>query len=221
MDKALQLPLVRGLDVRTISIFTVWLFHLTSVVGVAIGYQDWFISKTPLNLVIIGLLVVINLPIDNARKLVASVLFFSVGMMVEWVGVHSGVLFGEYSYGSNLGLKLDGVPILIGLNWAVLTLITASMSNGLNAPKWVKAVLGTALMIFLDLFIEVAAPSLDYWEFANGVAPIQNYVMWFAVGLVLQLSYQYLRITGDLRFSFHLYAAQLVFFGFFYGIYGL
>jgi putative membrane protein len=221
MDRVIALPWYSGITRITGSIFVVWLFHISSLVGVSLGYQEWFISKTPLHLLVLAFLVIISYPIDTKAKALISGLFFVVGMFVEWLGVHSGVLFGEYVYGSNLGVMLDGVPLLIGVNWAVLTLITGSISNGLNAPIVVKALAGAGLMLFLDLFIEVAAPQLDYWTFVGGVAPLENYLMWFAVGFGLQLCYQLFKMKGDMRFSLHLYAAQLVFFVFFYGIYGL
>src|SRR4051812_12976794 len=37
---------------------------------------------------------------------------------IEVLGVHSGVPFGDYRYGTALGPALWGVPIVIGLAWA-------------------------------------------------------------------------------------------------------
>ena len=42
---------------------------------------------------------------------------FATGMLVEWIGVHTGYLFGSYDYGTVLGPKLLGVPLIIGINW--------------------------------------------------------------------------------------------------------
>ena len=144
--------------------------------------------------------------------------FFLVGMTVEWLGVHTGVLFGTYEYGYNLGPRLDGIPYLIGVNWAILAFITACISAALVKPNWLRAAIGAGLMVFLDLFIEVSAPRLDYWFFEGGIAPVQNYVMWFIVAYALQLVFQRSGMKGDLRFSLHLYAAQLLFFLYFHGI---
>jgi putative membrane protein len=36
------------------------------------------------------------------------------------LGVHTGILFGNYKYGNALGLKLNDVPILIGINWFIV-----------------------------------------------------------------------------------------------------
>ena len=218
MDRVLQIGSGSVFTVRSVSIFLVWLFHLTSVIGVSLGFEDWFITKTPLHLMAMTILLVLVFPIDSSKKAYLFSAFFLAGMLVEWTGVHSGVLFGAYQYGENLGLKLDGIPLLIGANWAILTFITAAISSALLRSRISRAAVGAGLMVFLDLFIETAAPRLDYWAFEGGLAPFQNYVMWFIVAFILQYAYQRSGIKGDLRFSLHLYAAQLFFFLYFHGI---
>ena len=119
-------------DREKISIGLVWLFHLSAIIGISIGFETWFAAKTPLNLVLAFLLLVLNFSIDTSRKIWLSATFFAMGMLAEWIGVHQGFLFGTYSYGSNLGPKLDGVPFLIGVNWCILVLITGTIANYLT-----------------------------------------------------------------------------------------
>jgi len=208
-------------NVRNLSICIVWLFHLSAIIGVSLGYFDWFINKTPLNLIMLGILVVINFPIDTAKKRWITVLFFSTGMVAEWIGVQYGFLFGEYIYGNNLGIRVDGVPLLIGVNWAILALCTAAISSHVFKNMIFKVVFGALLMVFLDFFIEVAAPSLDFWTWTLGEAPLKNYITWFIIALFLHVVYHASKIKGDFTFSLHLYAAQLIFFVYFYGVYRL
>lgn len=63
-----------------------------------------------------------------------AILVFLLGFTAEWVGVQKGWLFGVYHYGSNLGPKLAGVPLIIGINWAMLTLATGA-KHGINAQE--------------------------------------------------------------------------------------
>ena len=56
---------------------------------------------------------------------------FAIGFSAELIGVHSGMLFGNYSYGNNLGLKLAEVPLIIGINWGVLAVTSASITETL------------------------------------------------------------------------------------------
>ena len=117
---------------QSISIFLIWLFHLSAIVGISAGYEEWFMSKTPLNLTAVFLLLLWNFETKPMRFWLGLAFFFCGGMLLEWVGVHYGFLFGTYEYGSNLGPKLDGIPYLIGVNWAVLTLTTGVMASAIT-----------------------------------------------------------------------------------------
>ena len=72
------------------------------------------------------------------------------------------------------------------------------------------------MMIFLDFFMEVAAPPFDFWIWAEEVAPLRNYIAWFGIALVLHTIYQAANIRGNVKLSAHLYLSQLAFFAFFY-----
>ena len=110
----------RLIKIKPLSIFILWLFQLTAIIGVSIGFKDWFISKTPLNLLITFCLLILNFRIDTVKKIIYSLSIIIISLFVEWVGVKYGFLFGEYKYGHNLGYKIDGVPLLIGVNWLLL-----------------------------------------------------------------------------------------------------
>ncbi|MFT5735867.1 MAG: putative membrane protein [Maribacter sp.] len=200
----------------TVSIAIIWLFHISAMIGVALGEVDWFVEKTPLNLIISLLIFLVFFPIDTFKKSIAFLIFFAGGIFAEWLGVTYQMLFGEYAYGSNFGPKLDGVPYLIGAYWAILTFITASI---MDYTKWhtVTKVIGAAgLMVLLDFLMEHTAPIFDYWTFAGGIPTMENYVTWFALGIAFQLIVKLLGITGNKLLSVHLYLAQFIFFLFFY-----
>lgn len=206
---------------RNGAIFLVWLFHVSAIIGIALGHFEWFISKTPLNLLLIGILVIVAYPVNTEKAIRASVSFYIIGMTVEWIGVHYEYLFGPYSYGENLGPKLDGVPWLIGVNWMVLTLVTAAISDKLFDYWSLKILSGALLMVFLDVFIEQVAPLLDFWSFSSAEVPLRNYLAWFLISVFLHYIYQRTRLQGDFTLSLHIYLAQLTFFLYLYGIYGI
>ena len=47
------------------------------------------------------------------------------GYIIEVIGVNSGIIFGRYSYLSALGFKVYNTPVIIGLNWFLLTYTAA------------------------------------------------------------------------------------------------
>lgn len=204
-----------------LAIFIIWLFHLTAMIGISIGYEDWFVSKTPINLSLIFLLLLWSFPDKSFRLAIAISSFFIGGMVFEWLGVHYGLFFGTYEYGNNLGPKLLDIPWFIGVNWAVLTIASASIASTIFKNKTARIFLGAGLMVFLDLFLEQSAPIFDFWLFENGIVPLKNYIAWFGISLLFNFIYQSLKLNGNSKFSYHLYIAQLVFFVYFYGFYNL
>ncbi len=205
-----------NLNSEKFAIGTIWLFQIAALVGISLGYKDWFLSKTPLNLILINFLLIVILQINDKSKLLIFSSVFAIGFVVERIGVHTGVLFGSYNYGENLGLKLDGIPLLIGMNWAMLVFVTGSISNQLKINKYAKIILASSLMVFLDLFMEQNASYFDFWHFQDGVVPLKNYFTWFIVAVIMQALFQskFSKLTS--YFSGHLYASQMAFFVFFY-----
>ena len=197
-----------------LSIFLVWLFHLSAIVGISLGFKDWFLTKTPINLLVCTGLFFWIYPIDHRKKLLIFLLFFLVGMLAEWLGANHSILFGSYDYGNNLGYKIDGVPLFIGVNWALLTFISAELSRKLISNLWGNALIASLLMVFLDYFMEQNAPDFDFWSFGDHV-PLENYITWFALAFVLQLILQKSGIKGNFAICLHLYLAQLFFFTYF------
>ena len=196
-----------------ISVFTIWLFAISAIIGIYLGNLQWFITKTPLNLLLGATLLFINLPINTARKLSVWLLAFVIGMAVEIAGVQTGSIFGEYYYGENLGAKFMGVPYLIGVNWAVLAFLTVSISKQFSNKLWTSAIIGASLMVGLDFFLEPMARVFDFWHFANDQVPMQNYIAWFFISLFLQVVIQKTTSIKKTSFSFHLFFSQVIFFG--------
>lgn len=204
-----------------ISIALLALFHLTAMIGITIGYKEWFVSKTPFTLFLSFVLLIINYPINSYKKWAYTGLFFFIGMLAEWIGVNQGWLFGSYAYGENMGPKFDGVPYFIGIYWAVLTFVTGDIAGRISGNLLIKIFIGAFLMVLLDYFMETAAPRFDFWTFKGGMAPVENYITWFAVAAFLHLILQKVKLQGNFNFSLALYLIQLIFFSYFYVLYSV
>jgi bisanhydrobacterioruberin hydratase len=198
-----------------LSIFLVWLFHVSAIVGIWLGHADWFLPLTPLNLMLCFGLLLWNIPNLNKQDVFLLLVPFSFGMIAEWLGVNFGLIFGDYAYGNNLGPKIWGVPWMIGINWAILVFLTASIAQKISKNLFVASTIGATLMVLLDLIIEQVAPQFDFWEFNNNIVPLQNYVGWFVVAFLAHLIYQ--KFFSKHQFTFSLWAllAFVVFFGMF------
>ncbi|MEN8883244.1 MAG: carotenoid biosynthesis protein [Flavobacteriaceae bacterium] len=195
-----------------ISIFIIWLFNISGIIGILSSYSDWFLELTPLNLLLYLLLITWNLENLSKQYLFAFSIPFFLGFLTEFLGVNYGLLFGNYSYGENLGFKIGGVPLMICINWAVLTIITADLSSMIVKNKIFRALLGGFLMMVLDIIIEISAPRFDFWEFENNSIPLKNYIAWFVIGSLAHYLYHQFKIKTHKKISMHIFVAITVFF---------
>jgi putative membrane protein len=185
---------------------------VSALIGMALGYEDWFIPKTPLNLMIGFVLLVWNTAFDSWKVILGFAIAFIVGMTMEILGVSTGKIFGNYAYGANLGSKLLDVPYMIGLYWVVLVVITSFIARKFSNSLILVSSIGAGLMVILDLFIEQMAPRFDFWKFEQHPVPLENYIAWFVIAFILHICVKHLVTQSSSRFSLHLYLSQLSFF---------
>ena len=197
-----------------ISIGIIWLFHICGMIGISYGNKEFFLAFTPINLFISFVLLFINQVQLEKSELNAALIIFFIGMISEILGVNYGLIFGDYIYLDNLGFKVLGVPVLIGVNWIILTFITGSISSYIIKNKHIAAITGAILMILLDLIIEPVAPLLGFWIFDLPTVPLQNYIGWFVIGLTTQYIYHFNVERKEHSFSINLLLVNAVFFAF-------
>ena len=94
-------------------------FHVIGFVGMFFD-KEFFTAATPFNLLLmLGLLLYTQQKI-NVGFIIFFVVCFITGIVVEVVGTSTGYLFGEYVYGTTLGLSFKNVPLVIGINWFII-----------------------------------------------------------------------------------------------------
>lgn len=196
--------------IKKYTLIFLWIIHISAIIGVSLGFDDFFFPKSWGSMLYVFLMLILWFPINNLKYALFFLVCFATGIGVEWIGVHTGSLFGSYYYLENLGYKLDGVPYLIGVNWGILVFITHSISKGFSKSKYIIATLGSALMVFLDYFLEQMCEHAGFWKFADG-AGWYNYLCWFIVAWVLHYVAFQIKLEGDKKTSYHLYFVQLIF----------
>jgi uncharacterized membrane protein len=189
------------------------IFHAVGFWGLLFSQDpEYFQSLTPLNLLLTYTLLFAFHKRWNATFILFAVVVALAGFMAEVVGIHTGLLFGNYSYGEALGTKLFEVPLLIGLNWLMLVYTTGHLANYTKLHWLVKALLATLLMLGLDFFIEPVAMRFDFWDWAGSRIPVSNYIGWFGLSLGLQVYFQKAAIFKQNRMAPFVYLVQLIFF---------
>lgn len=52
---------------KSLILFT-WVLHVTALIGIALGYQDFFVTKSPFTLLYLALVLWICYPIQSIKK---------------------------------------------------------------------------------------------------------------------------------------------------------
>lgn len=144
--------------------------------------------------------------------LMVSVTLMVLGFLVEWLGVKTGWVFGSYAYGSVLGPKLFDVPLIIGVNWAMLALICHGMAHFFVPHQWGSIFLGAALMTGMDFLMEPVAVANGYWHWKDGIIPVYNYVCWFVVAWIANALIHRVSLTKMNNISLVLFLVLNLFF---------
>ena len=159
-------------------------FLSIGLIGFFTPYSEWFKSLSFQNLLLTFLLVTISFRSILKKYTLTLILIFSLGYLCEVIGVNKGWIFGNYTYSENLGLSVLNVPIIIGINWAILTMGAWQLIKYIKINRYLQIILGALLMVLFDFIMEPVAIELDFWSWENNIIPMYNYISWFVISLV-------------------------------------
>lgn len=163
------------------------IFYTVGTVGILLPeYREFMLRFSAMNLFVSVIILILSRKKNIRSFWLMLAICFAIGIAVELIGTKTGLLFGDYSYGANLGPKLMGVPWIIGINWGILVVCTASLVNRIKASNLIKALIAAFIMTALDVLIEPVAIESDFWSWKSGEIPIYNYICWFAIAFPLQ-----------------------------------
>lgn len=170
-----------------VSVILIILFHAVGLAGFFIPILNpLFIKLVPYHLLL--MLVVLLYSYGRVSLRISGFLasVWVTGFCCEYIGVHTGWLFGNYSYGDTLGPQLAGIPLIIGVNWFLLIFSAGALMQRTKLRKpAMRIVAGAAILTLLDMLIEPVAVKLDYWRWANSIVPLKNYACWFLIGIIM------------------------------------
>ena len=195
------------------SIIVIWAFQIFGTIGILFWDRQWFTSITPFTLLLYCFILIYK-DWDDRKKMFLLIFIFLWGFTAEVIGVNTGLIFGSYQYGKTLGLQVANVPIVIGINWIVVTLICGAIASRIKTPSYIRVFIAISLMLFLDFLIEPVAPKIEMWSFDHDTssAPLSNYITWALVALPLQSYLIYNKLSFNFSLSLNLYISQILFF---------
>jgi putative membrane protein len=171
------------------------------LVGAALfvaSYEGWLPTWLAMNpaLVLFGTLVmrlplVAGLaPLVDRRAAAGLLAVAGYSYAIEFVGVHYGIPYGEFSYQAELGPMLAGVPVCLPVFFLPLVLNSFLLALLLlpRAGRLRRTLAALAIVLVVDLVLDPAAVGLGFWAYESGSiyygVPLSNFAGWVLSGLV-------------------------------------
>jgi len=198
---------------REIKIFYA-IFYVVGVLGLSFSEsRPLFIRLVPFALILgfVGVLLFHEAKWD-INTLIVFVSVFTAGFFIESIGVTTGFIFGEYTYGVTLGFQIFETPLIIGMNWLFLVYVTSSLTEKISSGKYISLLLPPVLMVIYDLILEQVAPVLGMWNWKGDSVPIQNYIAWFVIALLFVLVFRLFNIKTSNKIAPLIFILQFLFF---------
>ena len=197
-------PEMNQLYIRRIVFVLTVLFSVGFVGHLLPATASWMLFLTPGFLLFTSLLVAAPVVAAGGWPIVLWMgMAYAFTFWMEAVGVATGAVFGEYTYGPTLGWAWRGVPLIIAFNWVMVvngamslaTRIVPVMAGGWRKPLLVLLTAGGATLF--DYIMEPVAIRLNYWTWTQGVIPLQNYAAWFGLAALLAIVHPSQRIFAS------------------------
>jgi putative membrane protein len=190
-------------------------FLILVYVSGSIGFvmnPAFFSPFTPYTLLFTCFVFLIHIPVADKKFLLAFFTIAFLGYIIEVIGVKTGLIFGKYSYGDGLGIKLLEVPLIISINWAMLICAGIRIVSSIFANKITVLAVAALLVTLIDLLIEQVAPKLDFWQFESGLPNIHNYLGWIGVAFFISYFFYPILIKSNRTVSLIILILQIIFF---------
>ncbi|ADR21962.1 hypothetical protein MATR_04030 [Marivirga tractuosa] len=204
IQKIKSRPLIGGIIITA--------FYFFGILGILSESKDWFIEKTAFNLSLSFLILVFYQKNYSLSLLWGFLFCYLIGFTAEYLGVNFGLIFGDYIYPETLGLQLGGVPMIIGINWFLITFCVAAIIFPLKLNIMLKIFIATLLTVLIDFLIEPVAMELNFWNWETNEIPIQNYVGWAIISFLIYSFYAIIKLPLENKISLVLLIWQIIFF---------
>jgi bisanhydrobacterioruberin hydratase len=189
-------------------------FYLVGITGtVNSSTHNFFLMLFPWVLLLSFLAILFYNESGVDLKTLLVIFFIAVsGFFIEVAGIRTHQIFGNYTYGSTLGLKIFETPLIIGVNWGLMIFATGSVVQLLTLPDPVRIIFASLLMVLYDILMEFAAPVLGMWNWAEGTVPVRNYIAWFVIASVFHSICKIMRVKTCSALALPVLICQVVFF---------
>ena len=200
-----------------------WLFigilivlYCVGILGITINVFPSFIYLTPINL-LVSTIIILSFHQEWGRDFILFIIVtYLLGFSIEYFGVNTGLIFGAYTYGDVLGPKVGDTPLMIGVNWLMLSYCAGITANHVLEDRnfILKSIFGATTLLLLDFLIEPVAIKYNFWTWEAVKVPLKNYIAWFVIAFTIQLFFNLVAGKSKNKVAIALLILQFAFFGF-------
>lgn len=192
----------------------IYIIFAVGIVGhMSAEHLPLMLKLTPYTLLFCCVLVFFSLANSSDGKIMLwIILTFTFTFVIEVLGVKTGKIFGQYFYGDVLGFAISGVPLIIGFNWVFIILGALAISDKLFGNNLLIILSTSVISVAFDIILEPNAIKYGYWNWAENIIPIQNYISWFLIAVIVVFIYIRYHIKINTNIPMHYFIAQTFFF---------
>lgn len=115
------------------------------------------------------------------------------GLLVEVIGVRTGLPFGRYQYDGGLGPSVAGVPVVVGLAWLMMAHPCVVVAERVAAGVALRVAAAAVALAGWDVFLDPQMVGAHHWHWLDpaphlpGVqrVPLSNLGGWLLVAAVI------------------------------------
>jgi uncharacterized membrane protein len=108
---------------------------------------------------------------------------------VELAGVRTGRPFGRYEYSARLGPRAGGVPLAVGVPWALMARPAWVVAGLIDERPLARVPLAAGALTAWDVFVDPRMTAEGYWAWPEGGVyegvPLSNFAGWLATGTLV------------------------------------
>jgi lycopene beta-cyclase len=194
---------IRRIDFPILFVIIFWLITL-----IATPIARWALGDVALQrMIAIGVLgqaaavIVILVRTPSWKKsLLIIFVILPVAWAAEFIGSHTGIPFGSYSYTDVLQPQIGRVPLLIPLAWLMMLPPSWAVASLIvnNSPRYsshshrvVRALIAALAFTAWDLYLDPQMVLWNFWQWGKpGIyfgIPLVNFVGWIVVAFLISI----------------------------------
>lgn len=132
---------------------------------------------------------------DLLSVVITTAVILMASWFIEYWGVTTGFPFGDYSYSGILAPRIGGVPLAILFAW--YTIVACSLLAArflLKGNSEISAMaIASVFILAIDILLEPFAAFVNkFWLWSDSAIPMQNFVSWYAIGLIFIFTFSQL-----------------------------